>query len=278
LPRLAESVFRQVVLPKTWVIVDTGSTDETPALVRSLTNRANWVVSASVEESVTARGGPIVRAFSHGLNFVVPPTDVVVKLDADITIPSRFFADLLDRFASIKDLGIAGGSLYELEKGKWRQRYGTDNFVRGACRAYRWQCLVEIMPFEERIGWDGLDLAKARIRGWRTTQFPELPFLHHRALGQREHSKVASWYAIGEAAHYMGYRPYYAVLRSLFKARKDVRAAAMIVGFVAAYLSRRQRHPDPQVLSYVRRQQRLRNLPRHGIEALGKSEGGIDTV
>jgi biofilm PGA synthesis N-glycosyltransferase PgaC len=273
LPRLADSIFGQSILPRKWVIVDTGSTDETPRLVQRLADRADWVLPTAIDEVTLARGGPIVRAFSHGLKFIVPPTDVVIKVDADITVPTTFFEDLSDQFELIKDLGVASGSLYEWERGAWRHKSGTDNFIRGACRAYRWECLTEILPLEERIGWDGLDLVKARISGWKTQRFEDLPFRHHRALGERDRSRMKSWYAVGEAAHYMGYRPYYALLRSIFQARRDVRATALIVGFAIASLRRRERHPDPQVLSYVRSRQRLRNLPRRGGEALGWING-----
>ena len=40
--------------------------------------------------------------------------------------------------------------------------------VWGANRAYRWDCLRELLPLEERMGWDTLDLVKATVRGWRT--------------------------------------------------------------------------------------------------------------
>lgn len=271
LPRLAESIFSQSVAPRTWIIVDTGSTDGTPEVIRGLAARAEWVVPASMPELSVARGGPIVRAFAHGLKFVVPPTNIIVKLDADITASPTFFENLLDRFEAIENLGIAGGSLHEWENGKWRQRYGTDDFVRGACRAYRWECLQEVLPFEERIGWDGLDLVKARIGGWKTRQFQELPILHHRAVGERERSQASSWYAMGDAMHHMGYRSYYAVLAGLFNARKDVRATASIAGFVVAAVRRKPKHPDPRVISYVRRQQLVRNLPRRASEALGRT-------
>ena len=157
IPRLAESVFSQSACPRKWIIVDTGSTDNTPHLIRRLADRAPWVVPASIDEAAQARGGPIVRAFSHGLELVVPPTDVVVKLDADITIPPTFFENIIGCFAAIEDLGIAGGSLHELEGGAWRQRHGTDNFVRGACRAYRWQCLAGCPSIRgaNRLGWSG---------------------------------------------------------------------------------------------------------------------------
>ena len=70
--------------------------------------------------------------------------------------------------------------------------------------------------------------------------------------------------------HYMGYRPSYALLAAVFNTRRDVGAGASIAGFLAASLRRKPRHSDPRVLSYVRRQQRLRALPRRAAEALGR--------
>jgi glycosyltransferase involved in cell wall biosynthesis len=270
LPRLAEAVFHQTLVPQTWVIVDTGSSDETPEIIKRLAGQAKFVVATSVEEDVLARGGPIVRAFCYGLKFVAPATDVVVKLDADVTASPPFFEDLLSRFAQIERLGIASGLRHEWENGAWTQKYGTDDFVAAQCRLYRWACLQEILPLEERIGWDGLDLIKARIGGWITHEFQEVPFHHHRTVGARERSKARSWYAIGDTVHYMGYRPSYVVVKFVFHARSDVRALAGIAGFTTALMRRKPRHPDPRVLSYVRRQQRLRDLPRRAAEKLGR--------
>jgi glycosyltransferase involved in cell wall biosynthesis len=270
LPPLAESLLSQSVHPSCWVIADTGSTDETPEVIEHLASQVDWIVPTRIEETTKARGGPIVRAFSHGLSRVVPPTDVVVKLDADMTMGSNFFESLLERFETTHDLGIAGGSLHEWEHGEWRPRYGTDDFVRGGCRAYRWQCLQDVLPLEERIGWDGLDLVKARIGGWKTGQFQDLPVFHHRSVGAREHSQAKSWYEMGDAMHYMGYRPSYAFLAGIFNARTDLTSVASIAGFWMAGIRRKPKHSDPRVLSYVRDQQRLRNLPRRAAEKLGK--------
>jgi glycosyltransferase involved in cell wall biosynthesis len=263
-------MFSQSVSPTQWIVVDTGSTDGTQDVVEKLATTTDWIVATAIDEAAVARGGPIVRAFSHGLRSVVPPTDVVVKLDADISFEVEFFEELLARFRESKRLGIAGGPLYELENGEWRRQYGTDNFIRGACRAYRWQCLAEILPLEERIGWDGLDLVKARVGGWSTEQFEELPIFHHRAVGGRERSQAAAWYAMGDAMHYMGYRPTYAFAAAVFNTANDIRAATSFAGFTMAAIRRKPRHPDPRVRAYVRSRQRLRDLPSRTAEKLGR--------
>ena len=109
-----------------------------------------------------------MRAFTAGLDALHPAADVVVKLDADISMEPDHFARLLAEFEQEPRLGIAGGIGYEeQEDGTWRQRHGTGAAVWGACRAYRVECLREILPLEEHMGWDTLDLMKAQVKGWR---------------------------------------------------------------------------------------------------------------
>ena len=72
--------------------------------------------------------------------------------------------------------------------------------------------------------------------------------------------------------HYMGYRPSYALLAGIFNARTDLTSVASIAGFCMAGIRRKPKHCDPRVLSYVRDQQRLRNLPRRAAEKLGKRD------
>ena len=142
----------------------------------------DWVRVLSLPGASSAnRGAPIVRALQAGITATAKePPDIVVNVDADISMDSDYFERLLERFDADPALGIASGSAFEFQRGAWRQRHVTGTTVWGASRAYRWECLQEILPLEERVGWDGLDEFKANARGWRTTAFEELPFRHHR--------------------------------------------------------------------------------------------------
>jgi hypothetical protein len=77
-------------------------------------------------------------------------------------------------------------------------------------------------------------------------------------------------YDVGRAAHFTGYRPSYLVLRSLFKARKELAALALIGGYTAAAVRREPRSDDDTARSHLRRQQSLRRLPVRAREALGR--------
>jgi len=273
LPRLAESLAAQVERPRTWLIVDNGSTDGTVELAASLAAEHDWIEFLTVRGATAAeRGAPIVRSLHAGIEaLAVDAPDFVVNLDADISMEPDYFARLLDRFETEPELGIASGSAFELQDGEWRQRHVTGSTVWGASRAFRWACLQEILPFEERVAWDGIDEFKANARGWRTVAFEDLPFKHHRREGERD----GSWRARrnqGHAAYYVGYRPWYLVLRALFNARRDPASLGMIAGYVAAFVRREPQSRDQDARAYLRRQQSVRTLRLRSLEATGRRD------
>jgi hypothetical protein len=220
-----------------------------------------------------ARGAPVVRSFEAGLAVLDPRPDVVVKLDADVSMEPDYFERLLSAFAAAPRLGIASGSAYELEDGVWRQRFSTGTSVWGAARAYRRECLDATLPLEQRTGWDGIDEHRAQLAGWETATLLDLPFRHHRPEGIRDTTRSTGWKTQGELAHYLDYRPTYLILRSLFAARNDPRALRMISAYLGARVRRVEQHPDPGVRGRVRELQRLRALGQRAREKLGVTPG-----
>jgi glycosyltransferase involved in cell wall biosynthesis len=270
LKRLARCLVAQAVMPAQWVVVDTGSTDGTLSTARSLATTQPWVTVVEAPEAGGAiRGGPIVRAFERGIETLGPGVDVVVKLDADVSVERDYFERLLAAFDEDPTLGIASGIALELERGAWRPRFNTGTSVWGAARAYRRDCLAAVRPLEERMGWDGIDELKAQLRGWTTRTIPELPFRHHRPEGARDGSRWRAWSARGRAAHYMGYRAWYLVARALHHARSEWGALGMIWGYLAEAAARRPVCADAEVRSRLRSEQSLRNLRTRRREAVG---------
>ena len=152
LPRLAQSLAGQTVLPTRWLIVDNGSTDGTLAIAEELAREHGWIeVLTMPGTDRPVRGGAVVRAFHFGLEALSEPTEIVVNLNADISFESDYFARLLGEFAADPELGMASGSCYEEVDGEWRQRHVTGTTVWGAARAYRRACLDDVLPLEERM-------------------------------------------------------------------------------------------------------------------------------
>lgn len=269
LGRLANAIEAQTLAPETWVIVDNGSTDGTSAVARELEGRLPSIRVIEIPAAGDVdRGTPVVHAFHAGLAALDDVPDVVVKLDADLSFEPDYFERLMAAFAADPRLGMASGSAWELEDGEWREQYMTGESVWGAARAYRRECLGDVLPLEPRMGWDGIDALKAAVAGWRTKTLFDLPFRHHRAEGERDGRKRA-WYALGRCAHFMGYRPSYQLVRAAHHLRHDRAAIGLLTGYVSSAVAREPQCSDRAAIDYLRDRQRLRSLLARRREALG---------
>jgi glycosyltransferase involved in cell wall biosynthesis len=271
LGQLRASLEQQTQRPETWVIVENGSTDDTLEVASLIRDEVSWTHVLSIPGPDRAdRGAPIVRAINDGISFIQTEVDVVVVVDGDVTFPVDYFEVLLGRFAADPSLGMASGTCYERENGEWRERHVTGDHVWGASRAYRWEVLPVVMPLVPRMGWDGIDQLKANVAGWRTATFKDLPFYHHRPEGTRDGSAMKARVNQGRASYYMGYRPVYLLLRTLYAARRDPAALALLWGYASDGVRRVPRCEDRAVVAHLREQQRLGLYPRRLREARGR--------
>ena len=271
LRRLAGAMLAQRLPPVEWVVVDDGSGDATPEIVRELAAAHGWIHlvqrEAADRDEHVADGRRRARDLDGFLLAAVPlreRVDVIVKVDADVDFEPDFFAELVGRFAADERLGIASGTCYEREDGEWMRRTKAASTVWGATRAYRSECLADVMGLEPCMGWDGLDEISAQLRGYRTQTFDDLAFRHHRPEGGRELSSLHQGEALGRAAWYMGYRPSYLTLRALYRASREPAAIGMLWGYFGAARQRAPRCPDPRLVREVRSRQRLVATLRRG--------------
>jgi poly-beta-1,6-N-acetyl-D-glucosamine synthase len=277
LRRLGACLVDQTVPPAAWIVVDNGSADDTVEVVRDLAKENGWIrVISTAAAPVAQPGQPILRAFHAGVARL-SPVDVVVKLDADVSMEADYFERLLAAFADDPLLGIASGQCFEQRGGKWRPTHVTGAHVRGATRAWRWECLQAVLPLDDTVPCveDVVDELKAASTGWRTGIVPGLRFDHHRSVGERDGGRSVRWAHQGRAAYYLRYRFWYLAARTGFKAFKDPAALALIRGYLGAALNREPQCADQAVIEQLRRQQSLSQLPHRAREALGRRPGSL---
>ena len=259
LERLGAAMAAQTHLPVVWIVVDDGSTDRTPEVLAGLVAR-----HAGVRPRARA------AAARAGLLGAVPlrdSVDVIVKVDADVSFGADYFAELVRRFAEDDRLAIASGTCYERDGGEWVRRTKAATTVWGATRAYRSDCLADLMALEPCMGWDGLDEVSVQLRGLRTQTFVDLPFRHHRPEGGRELTSLHQGEALGRAAWYMGYRPSYLALRALYRARREPAALGMLWGYLRCAARGAPQCSNPRLVAAVRERQRLGATVRRGAPA-----------
>ena len=116
----------------------------------------------------------VVEAFNAGLDKITASYHVVVKLDADLILPTHYFEEVLNVFEG-EQVGIVGGVVMK----KISRRMGTESsYANGPCaRSIQGlSCLLSntIGGLRSAMGWDTVDEHLARYYGYRVITLPRL--------------------------------------------------------------------------------------------------------
>ena len=92
-----DSVVAQRLKPALWVIVDDGSTDETPDILADYAARHGWIkVIPKPDRGHRAVGPGVIQAFNAGLESVEWKNfPYLCKLDLDLFLPPTYFEELV---------------------------------------------------------------------------------------------------------------------------------------------------------------------------------------
>jgi len=277
LERTIRAVAAQTRPPDLWLIVDDGSTDATPALLRRLSQEVPFleIRQAPPRQPRQGEDGLAVAAEAVAFNAALRSVDLagfthVGKLDADVELPADYLERLLERFAEEPRLGIAGGTLLESEDGAWRPTKVPPDHVRGALKLYSRECFAAIGGVQERLGWDTIDETYARMRGFETRSLPELQARHHRPVATRG-GTLRGRARHGQCAYILRYGFWWVALRSLKVACQRPRGlsgVAFLYGYLRAAVLRQGRVDDEQYRRFVARE--LRGRARHAANLKGR--------
>lgn len=239
------SVINQILKPVLWIIVDDGSKDSTPGIVRRYSEDHPFIrLVFNPHTGSRKTGSAVIRAFNFGCQAIGDiEYDFIAKLDCDISFAPDYFQKLLDRFSEEKRIGIASGVYLEIYKsGTWEVVEMPSYHAAGACKVMRRKCFEEIGGFIVSAGWDTVDEIRAMTRGWKTGHFTDLLMQHHKPEGSGI-GPIRTSLMHGEIYYLTGGSKLFFVLKVLHRIAVRpyfVNAAALLWGYMRAMMGRKQ--------------------------------------
>jgi glycosyltransferase involved in cell wall biosynthesis len=200
-----DSLISQTVLPKKIVVVNDNSTDKTAEIVTAYDNDNPFITLVNkTSEAIHLPGSKVIQAFHKGFETLDENYDVIVKLDADLILPNNYFETILSIFKNDATIGMAGGFAYIEKNGEWILENLTDkDHIRGAFKAYRKECFLQIGNLKPAMGWDTVDELLSKFYGWKVVTDATLLVKHLKPTGAN-YNKTAR-YKQGEAFYTLGY-------------------------------------------------------------------------
>jgi poly-beta-1,6-N-acetyl-D-glucosamine synthase len=262
-----DSVLAQTVLPKRWIIIDDGSTDDTPRILAEYSAKHDFIeVHTRSNRGARALGGGVVEVFNQGMELLADDSaEFVCKLDVDLILPPRYFERLLEEMARDKRLGSVSGKPYfrvgapgsdELKS----ERIG-DDVSAGMTKFYRRAFLDDIGGLVKGLIWDGIDCYRGRMLGWRSKSIdnPELRFIHLRPMGSSDRGIMTGRRRLGEGYWFLGAAPLFVLASAVYRlGHKPALLGSLgtLDGYARAWLRGAPRYGDVDFRRYLRRYHR----------------------
>lgn len=263
--RTLESVARQTVPPALWVIVDDGSTDETPAILAGYAQKLPYLrIIRRADRGYRKLGGGVIDAFYAGYETINPSDfDFICKLDLDLDLPPHYFEEMIRRMEQDPRIGTCSGKPFFRDR-HGREVYevcGDENSV-GMAKFYRVECFRQIGGFVRELMWDGIDGHRCRMLGWRAVSWDDakVNFEHLRPMGTSHKSWWTGRMRHGVGQWFMGTILPYMLASALFRMTRPpvfVGGLAMLWGYTKSMLTGMPRYNDAEFRRFLRRYQRL---------------------
>ena len=258
-----DTVVAQSVRPAIWVIVDDGSSDETPAILREYADRHDWIrIVTRSDRGHRAVGPGVIDAFYTGYAAIEPDDyDYLCKLDLDLRLPPRYFELLMQRMAADPTIATCSGKAYIEEGGGLiAERHGDETSL-GMTKFYRVDRFKAIGGFVREVMWDGIDCHRCRMMGWQACSWddPDLRFVHLRPMGSSQQGVYTGRMRHGYGQYFMGTGFFFMAASALSRVNQRpylFGSAAMLWGWVRSALARKPRYDDPAFRAFLRRYQR----------------------
>ena len=263
--RTLDSVARQTVPPALWVVVDDGSTDETPAILAEYAARLPYLRVVRRKDRGGRSVGPgVIEAFYAGLDTVERKDfNYLCKLDLDLDLPPRYFELLISRMEADPRIGTTSGKPYfvDAKTGALVSELCGDEMSVGMTKFYRMTCFNDIGGFVRQVMWDGIDCHRCRMLGWiaESRDEEDLRFIHLRAMGSSQKSIWTGRVRWGFGQYFMGTSPLYLTASAVYRMPRHpfiVGGLAMLWGYLRSAARKVERYNDLEFRRFLNAYQR----------------------
>lgn len=259
-----KSVTSQNILPGKWIVVSDGSTDCTDEIVLQYAKDFRFIHLVRLERDQRRNFASKVFAQNAGIQLLgTEKFDFIGLTDADVSFAANYFHDLFVKFHQDQRLGLASGFVHEEINGCFIPIRGNRSWsVPGHVQMFRRECFVSIgdlLPNKYGCVDTYLEIA-ARMKGWRGRSFPDLAIRHHRPYGGAV-GVLRYLYRKGVAEYSIGYHPVFEIARLVRRIPSRpffAGAMAQLCGFAAATLRREKRMVSPELVAFLRAEQKER--------------------
>jgi len=257
-----DSVIAQTIRPSLWVIVDDGSSDDTPSILVEYAARHDWIKIVTRNDRGHRAVGPgVIDAFYTGYAEVNPDDfEYLCKLDLDLRLPPRYFEILIERMKSDSRIATCSGKAYIEEDGLLVDERHGDETSLGMTKFYRVACFKAIGGFVREVMWDGIDCHRCRMMGWVACSWdePELRFIHLRPMGSSQQGVFTGRMRHGYGQYFMGTGFLFMVASAISRINQApyvLGSVAMIWGWLKSAMKRNPRYNDLDFRRFLRKYQ-----------------------
>lgn len=282
-----DSVVAQSIRPARWIIIDDGSSDETPRILEEYRLRHDWIeVVTRTDRGRRAVGPGVIEAFYAGYETIDPDEyDYLCKLDLDLRLPPRYFEGLMERMEANPRIATCSGKAYIKKGGGLVSERHGDEMSIGASKFYRMSCFREIGGFVREVMWDGIDCHRCRMKGWIAGSWddPELRFVHLRPMGSSQQNIFAGRMRHGYGQYFMGTGLAWMLATAAYRIPEKpyvVGGLYILWGWLHSWLKGLPRYEEPGFREFLRRYH-LRALvvgKKRAIEEIHLERGAVEVA